>query len=211
MQTLRGLHKRLFARFMAGALLDNDEQSVTAQIRRRLLADVHGDVLEIGAGSGANLALLAGRPDLRWMGVEPNPYMHPYLRAEASRLDMPVDLRLGSAEHLDAPDHSADAVICTHVLCSVEDQAAVLGEVLRVLRPGGRFVFIEHVAAPHGTGLRLMQNVIRPAWQLAGDGCHPNRETWRALQHAGFARLDLEHFSVPAPLVGPHIAGTGYK
>ncbi len=210
LQALRNIRSRLFARYMAGALLEDDD-SATAQTRRRLLADIGGAVLEIGPGSGANLALLAGRPGLRWMGFEPNPYMHPYLRAEAAQLHIAVDLRRGSAERLDAPDESADAVICTHVLCSVNDPAAALREVLRVLKPRGRFVFIEHVAAPPGTALRALQNAIRPVWQAVGDGCHTNRETWRTLQDAGFARLELEHFRVPAPLVSPHIAGTGYK
>ena len=191
----------------------NDEQeTIVAAYRRRLLADLHGTVVEIGPGSGPNLAYLPVAPDLHWIGIEPNPYMHPYLRAAANRLGLAQpDLRTGSAEHTDVPAESAETVICTYVLCSVTDQQAVLREVLRVLKPGGRFIFIEHVAESHGTRLRTMQNVISPLWQFVGDGCHPNRETWHAFETAGFAHLNYERFSVPIPIVGPHIAGIAVK
>ena len=203
------LRKRLFAWMMSGGSEGCADDTLSAQYKRRLFADLHGDVIEIGPGGGANLAYLKGR-DVRWIGIEPNPYMHPYLKAEAARLGLNPELRSGVAENIDAPDASADGIICTHVLCSVSDQAAVLREALRVLRPGGRFVFIEHVAARDGA-LRTAQNLITPAWRIIGDGCHPNRETWVALQNAGFERLEIEHYRVDAPIFGPHIAGVGRK
>ena len=204
------LRKRLFAWQMSGA---NGEQEIAvAQYRRRLFAGLHGTVIEIGPGGGANLAYLAPNPALHWIGIEPNPYMHPYLKEQAARVGLArPDLRTGSAERLDAEDESADAVIGTLVLCSVADQQAALREVLRVLKPGGRFIFIEHVAAPQGSRLRARQNLITPIWQFVGDGCHPNRETWVALQGAGFAQLDIERFNVRVPIAGPHIAGVAKK
>ena len=80
-----------------------------------------------------------------------------------------------------------------------------------MLKPGGRFAFLEHVAAPRGTRLRTAQNMVRPAWQFIADGCQPNRETWQALESAGFAHLSLERFPVAAPFVSPHIAGMATK
>jgi hypothetical protein len=115
------------------------------------------------------------------------------------------------------PDRSADAVVVTLVLCSVEDIRAALTEVRHLLRPGGRFVFLEHVAAPAGTRLRRAQGLVRPAWRvIAGhviaDGCHPDGETWADVDGAGFAAVHYERFrmTVPPPLafVSPAIAGT---
>lgn len=162
-------------------------------------------MLEIGPGTGTNLAYLA--PAVRWLGIEPNPYMERYLRREAERLGRTVEVRAGTAERLDLMDASVDAVVSTLVLCSVPDQALALAEVRRVLKPGGRFVFLEHVAAPRGTWLRRVQRAVRPAWRLLGDGCFPDRETWQAIGRAGFAQVTLDRFHLPVPIMAPHIAG----
>lgn len=204
------LRKRLFAWCTSNE--NGEQEQVTAQYRRRLFSGLCGTVIEIGPGSGANLAYLMPNPGLHWIGIEPNPYMHRYLKGQAARLGLPrPDLRTGSAEHIEVEDESADAVIGTLVMCSVADQQAALREVLRVLKPGGQFLFIEHVAAPQGTRLRARQNRITPLWQYMADGCQPNRETWVALQQAGFAQLNFERFNVHVPIVGPHIAGVAKK
>lgn len=173
--------------------------------KRALFADLAGAVLEIGPGAGANLPYFPR--GIRWIGVEPNPFMHRHLREQAARLGLGVELRAGTAEQLPVPDASVDAVVGTLVLCSVADPEAALGEIRRVLRPGGRFIFIEHVAAPRGSRLRRVQQAIRPAWRFAADGCHPDRETRAAIEDAGFAAVRLEHFRAPVVVVGPHIAG----
>src|SRR5258708_5314923 len=137
--------------------------------------------------------------------------MYPYLQREAERLGLTVELREGQAERLVAADNSMDAVVGTLVLCSVRNQQTALQEILRVLKPGGRFVFIEHVAAPRGTGLRRIQNLTRSLYQLTGDGCHPNRETWTTIENAGFGEVQLEHIRIDVPIVGTHIAGFAVK
>ena len=180
-----------------------------APYKARLLADLHGDVLEIGPGSGPNFAYYA--PDVRWVGVEPNPYMYPYLRANADAQGRAIDLRTGYTEALPVADASMDAVVSTLVLCSVRDLDASLAEIRRVLRPGGRYVFIEHVAAPAGSGLRRWQNWLQPPWSFFADGCHPNRELWHNIEAAGFDQVEMEHFAIAVPIVKPHIAGFAIK
>jgi SAM-dependent methyltransferase len=143
-----GWYQRLFAWGMARS--STAHSALVAEHKRALLSSLQGDVLEIGPGTGPNLAYYA--PGIRWIGVEPNPHMHPYLRREAERLGLTVDLRTGTAERLIAADASVDAVVSTLVLCSVADLPGTLREIRRVLRPGGPFVFIEHVAARCGGG-----------------------------------------------------------
>ena len=202
-----GWYKRLFA-----ALMDKSSAQYDAMVsnkKRALLGQLHGNVLEIGPGTGPNLAYYPR--DIHWIGVEPNPAMLPYLGREAARLNMRLDIREGVGEELPAANESVDAVVSTLVLCSVRDQAQTLREVLRVLKPGGRFVFVEHVAAPRDTGLRRLQGLVRPVWQVASDGCHPDRETWLAIEQAGFEHVRLEHFRLDAGLAAPHIAGVAIK
>lgn len=183
----------------------HDQQ--VAPFKRQLLADLHGDVLEIGPGGGANFAYFP--PDIRWVGVEPNPYMDQYLRVGAQ--GRAIELRAGYGEALPAADGSMDAVVATLVLCSVHDIDTTLAEIRRVLKPGGKYIFVEHVAAPAGSGLRRRQEWIQPLWGFFADGCHPDRESWRNLAGAGFSHLEVKHFDISMPIVRPHIAGFAIK
>jgi len=194
--------------FMLAKFSGKHERHV-ADRKRALLGDLSGDVLEIGPGTGVNLPYYPS--GIRWIGIEPNPFMHPYLKRQAEQLGMQVEIREGRAERLDVPDHSMDAVVSTLVLCSVQVVPGALGEILRVLKPGGRFVFIEHVAAPPGMWLRRVQRWVRPVSRALADGCCPDRETWVAIEKGGFEHLILEHFCVPIPITSPHIAGSATK
>jgi ubiquinone/menaquinone biosynthesis C-methylase UbiE len=178
--------------------------------KSRLFSGITGTVLEIGPGAGANLHFLP-KTNMRWIGVEPNPFMNQHLAREARRLGIAIEMRNGTAEHLPADDGSVDCVISTLVLCSVVNQSRALEEVLRVLKPGGRLLFIEHVAAKRGTWLRRIQSLVNPLWRRMGDGCHLDRETRITLEHAGFEELDIEEFETPIPIVRPHIAGIAVK
>lgn len=201
-------NKRLFAWLMSQA--SPSYNRMVNDRKQALFSNLQGDVLEIGPGTGANFPYYP--KNIRWIGIEPNLYMHTYLKEEAERNRIHnIEVRQITADQLEAADNSVDAVVSTLVLCSVPDLTATLQEILRVLKPGGQFLFIEHVAAPAETWLRRTQQFIHPVWKAIADGCNPDRETWIGLEQAGFERLDYEHFEVPVPITSPHIAGVGRK
>lgn len=177
--------------------------------KRALLAGLGRTVVEIGAGTGTSASYLDR--GTRWRVVEPNGYVPADLKRAADRHGLALDLHAGTAEALPFPDASADAVVSTLVLCSVSDPARALAEVRRVLRPGGRFAFIEHVAAPSGSILHLAQRALRAPWGLVADGCRPDRETEALVRAAGFASVEVERFRLPLGLVAPHIAGSATR
>ncbi|MEU6754034.1 class I SAM-dependent methyltransferase, partial [Spirillospora sp. NPDC046719] len=128
--------------------------------KRRILPRAGGVVAEIGAGNGPNLRYLP--PETTVHAIEPNPYFHRRLTRTAAVRGIDLTIHPVPGEAIDLEDASVDAVMCTWVLCSVHDPAQVLREVHRILRPGGRFAFIEHVAAPHGPGRGGPRVVRRP-------------------------------------------------
>jgi SAM-dependent methyltransferase len=184
------LRQRWLAWFMRNAMGPYERR--VAVHKRRLFADLApGTIAEIGCGIGPNRVYL---PDgSRWIGLDPNPLMRPSACA--------------SAEALPLEDGSVDAVISTLVLCSVWDPARTLAEIHRVLRPGGRLYFLEHVAARHGTWMRIAQQAARPFCAVCADGCDPLRDTGSAIRRAGFAEIGQSEFR----LGFPHIAGVARK
>lgn len=177
--------------------------------KRALFEDLEGTLVELGSGTGPNLPLLP--EGLTVIGIEPNPFMHPHYQASsAGRSPQPLLIR-GLAEALPFPDASVDAVLSTLVLCSVDGIDQVLVEVRRILRPGGRLVVMEHVAAPEGTWLRRIQEFIKPAWRRIGDGCEPDRVLEEHLRRAGFRQVTVDYFALPLPIVSPHLAGYAVK
>lgn len=179
--------------------------------KKNLFSNLHGTVLELGPGTGTNLPYFP--KNINWVGIEPNPFVYPYLFKKAEQLGLHIQIQRGTAEQIPFLSDSIDFVISTIVLCSVRDLSATLREIQRILRPGGRFLFIEHVAANHGTLLRRIQHWFCPIWKLIGDGCHPDREMGLALKNAKFEKLEYETFNAPLaiPIVRPHIAGIGIK
>lgn len=203
----RGWRKHVFAWLMANCT-GRHERAVIAR-KRELLRGLSGTILEIGPGAGVNLPYYAR--GVRWIGIEPNPHMRPYLERAAREAGLDAELREGFADHLDCADESVDAVVSTLVLCSVDDVEGSLVEIRRVLKPGGKFVFLEHVAAREGSRTRRWQHRIAPFSAYFADGCYPDRETGQAIENAGFADVRTEHFRVPLPVIGPHIAGVAIK
>ncbi len=203
-----GLQQWIFA--WALARFTTRYERFAAVYKRKLLGELTGTVVEIGPGTGANLKYL-DRHRARWIGIEPNRFMNAYLHDEAQKLGIAIELQTGTADSLPLADNSVDAVISTLVLCCVPSQEQALREVLRVLRPGGKLVFLEHVAAEPHTRLRRVQSFVTPLWRRLGDGCEPNRETWRAIEHAGFEKVEYERITAPIVIVSPQIVGTAFK
>ena len=188
-----------------------DQKSASAERRwmgerrRRLLAGARGAVLEIG-GTGANLAHY--RNVDRVTIAEPDRFMRNRIGPKLEEARVPVEVSAAGAEALPYPDGSFDTVVSTLVLCTVPDQEAALDEVRRVLRPGGRLLFIEHVRAA-GSAARW-QDRLEPLWRRLLGGCHPNRDTVAAIEEAGFEIETFESFYSPDPLSAlmPHVQGS---
>ncbi len=179
--------------------------------KRKLLGVVSGTVLEIGPGVGSNLRYLPR--DGKWIGVEPNRFMHPYLRATLTEVGLKGTILDDCAENLTLPTDSIDTVICTLVLCSVNDPMASLREAFRVMKPGGRFVFIEHIPGGEGSWLRRVQRVVWPIWYVFGDGCCLKRDAVSYIKAAGFVNIDYDTFVLGGGsyVTRCHIAGQATK
>jgi ubiquinone/menaquinone biosynthesis C-methylase UbiE len=201
------LYKRLFAfAYHLVTCAQPYGETIWRDVCSPLLAEARGKVLEIGAGTGLNLPLYS--PDARLTLLEPNLYMHPHLLARAERLGRKVHLIGACVEAIPCPDNCFDSAVSIHVLCSVRDQARALSEVRRVLKPGGIFLYMEHVAAEVGTLAHRAQCLVDPVWRLLGDGCHLTRHTDQAISEAGFSQVHLQQLTFRyAGLVGPHIVG----
>ena len=167
--------------------------------KRRVFADLPRTVVELGPGVGANLRYL--RPGSTLVAIEPNRPLHRRRRAAAERRGVRLDLRERVAERTGLPGQSADSVISSLVLCTVSDPAEVLAEVRRILRPGGTFRFVEHVAAPAGTPTRTLQRALRRPWAWTFEGCSCERDLAGLLRAAGFARVDIEPYRLHSPFV----------
>jgi ubiquinone/menaquinone biosynthesis C-methylase UbiE len=172
--------------------------------RRRLLSGLHGSVIEIGAGEGSSFALYP-RTVTDVLAIEPNDYLRNLARRRAESAPVPVVLVAGVAEQIPAPDAGADAVVASLVLCSVADQARVLAEIRRVLRPGGTLAYYEHVRSGNPV-LAAAEDLLTPAWQRLAGGCHPNRDTLEAITAAGFLVKDNERFGFGGHPLAPPVA-----
>ena len=224
---------RLFAALYD--LLAGSAEQAMAPRREFVAGGAKGQVLEIGAGTGANLpyyrfVLDQGVPHpnpLPWgegtngrpqagEGVTDltlsdfSPHMLRRVRRKLDGNGVQATVVQAGAESLPFEDASFDTVVATLVLCSVRDQSKALREVLRVLKPGGEFRFFEHVRAGNGCWAAF-QTGVKPLWRIIADGCEPNRDTVAAIRRAGFKLAELENYRFGPYPVRPHVMGVARR
>ena len=201
----RRWHAAIYARF-----IEPQDRKKLAPMRRTVVGGAAGRVLEIGPGPGTNFAYYP-RAVSEVVAVEPEPHLRALAERAAEGAPVPVRVVDGVAEALPAGDGEFDTAVLTLVLCSVTDQPRALREVHRVLRPGGRLVFWEHVRAD-GPPLTIVQDAFdRTVWPLVGGGCHVGRDTAAEITKAGFTmermqRCRMPDTRIPLPMA-PHIVG----
>jgi ubiquinone/menaquinone biosynthesis C-methylase UbiE len=197
---------RVFAALYDKAL-DGSEKAGLADRRRDLLSKARGRVLEIGAGTGLNLPYYpAGVEEIVF--TEPEEPMAKRLEAKLADAGRPSRVTRAPAERLPFEDDSFDTVVCTLVLCTVEDPDQAISEVARVLRPGGQFLFLEHVRADDPK-LARWQDRLTGVWRKIGHGCNPNRPTPALIERSPLAVEEIEHSEFPKspPIVRPLVTG----
>jgi len=192
-------------------LMDGYMHRKYAAVKTRLFEDLPDAIVEIGAGAGGNFRYF--RPGAKVIAVEPNRRLHKYLAGRARRRGIELEVHSGGAEAIPIPEESMDAVVASLVLCTVTDPEAVVREVLRVLKPGGRFLCIEHVAAPPSSFVGRLQRLVHRPWKWLFEGCHTHRDTGCLLREAGFSTVDIRPFTWRSAFlpVRPQIAAVCVK
>ena len=177
--------------------------------RRQLLASAAGATIEIGAGTGLNVAHYP-EAVTELVLTEPDQFMRRHLLARVDTLDRAAQVVVAPAERLPFPDATFDTAVVTLVLCSVPDQKVALEEIARVLKPNGRFLFLEHVRSDDAR-IAKRQDRMRPLYNLLG--CNPNRATLSAIKASALQVESVKHGEIPkAPKVErPMIVGTARR
>lgn len=209
------IYEATWGRVFAGvydATLARTEDAGLREIRRSLLGEAKGRTIDIGAGTGANLGLF-GPGVTGIVFAEPDPHMSSKLAAklgERGSGELPsAELVRGGAGALPFPDASFDTAVFTLVLCTVPDPVGALAETARILRPGGRLLFCEHVLS-EDPGRAKWQHRLRAPWGFLAGGCHPDRDTIATIEASPFQVDEVEHGKLPKAmaLVRPLSWGT---
>lgn len=183
------------------------------EYRRRLLAGLSGQVIEVGAGSGLNFRFYPREVE-HVLAVEPEPVLRNEAVTAAAEATVQVTVVSGIAGALPAGDETFAAGVASLVLCTVPNQARALAELLRVIRPGGELRFYEHVVADHRLPAALQRVADVTVWPHVAGGCHMARDTAGAIERAGFEMRTCERFTFsPGPAVPPipHILGAAVR
>jgi ubiquinone/menaquinone biosynthesis C-methylase UbiE len=190
------------------SLMKSAEEEGLRDMRREALSRASGRTIDLGAGTGANLGLY---PDsvTELVLAEPDPHMLRKLRPKAEEAGVDAEIVEAGAESLPFEDSSFDTAIFTLVLCTVPDPAAALAEAARILKPGGRLLFVEHVRS-EDAGLARWQDRLERPWHFFGDGCHCNRDTVATIEAAPFTVEGVEKAELPKapPIVRPLVRGS---
>ncbi len=168
-------------------------------VKTSLLEEAPATLVEIGPGPGANMRYIPKGSKL--IAVEPNVHMHPILKRKAVKYNVNMELRALEGEQLDLATDSVDFVFCSLVLCTVKNPQQVISEIRRVLKPGGRFVCIEHVEAPQNSVVHRIQHTVKKPWFWFFEGCDLCRNTGHLLESSGFQSVEVKKFILPTVFV----------
>lgn len=197
-----------FARFYERMTVDMDRQGLAA-LRTELLAGLRGELVEIGCGNGRNFPHYPSTVTAVY-AIEPEPYLRELATQAATTAAVPVEVAPGRGEALPLADHAVDAAVLCLVLCAMPDPDRTLAEIMRVLRPGGRLVFLEHTLAA-GRVLRVAQCVAdATVWPRLYGGCRTARDPVGSIRTAGFRVEQHRYLHYPErPMVpaSPHVLG----
>jgi ubiquinone/menaquinone biosynthesis C-methylase UbiE len=187
--------------------LKGTEEAGLREMRRETLAEASGRTIDLGAGTGANLGLYP-EAVTELVLAEPDPHMLRRLRPKLAEAGVAAEIVQASAESLPFEDASFDTAVFTLVLCTVPDPAAALAEAARVLKPGGRLLFVEHVRSQE-PGLARWQDRLHGPWKFFGDGCNCNRDTVAAIESSPLTVESVERGRMPKapPIVRPMARG----
>jgi SAM-dependent methyltransferase len=168
--------------------------------REKIIPLAHGDVVEIGIGSGHNLPYYNQDKVTKLIGIDPDEYVWKKAAPNRAQFHKPLE-RLGlSGESIPLPDACADTVVVTYSLCTIPDPALALGEMKRLLKPGAKILFCEHGQAPDGN-VHKWQTRIDPMWKRISGGCHSGRDIPSLLKSAGLKIDQLEEMYIPGPKI----------
>ena len=173
------------------------QQKQMTRFREQVGQAAEGRVLDVGIGSGLNLPFYGSRAS-RVFGVDPSVPLLQLAKQRVNETNVPVELVPGSAEALPFDARDMDTAVVTFTLCSVENAAASLAEIRRVLKPGGKLLFAEHGRAPDARVARW-QDRLTPAWKWIAGGCHLNRKMDDLLTASGFRIDALTNPRLPGP------------
>lgn len=193
------------------SLLKSTEEEGLRDMRRETLSSASGRTIDLGAGTGANIGLY---PDTvtQLVLAEPDPHMLRKLQPKAKEAGVDAEIVEAGAERLPFEDSSFDTAVFTLVLCTVPDPTAALAEAARILKPGGRLLFVEHVRS-EDPGLARWQDRLERPWHFFGDGCHCNRDTVATIEAAPFTVEGVEKAKLPKspPIVRPLVRGSALR
>jgi ubiquinone/menaquinone biosynthesis C-methylase UbiE len=170
------------------------DRPFVARYRRELLAHASGAILEIGFGTGLNLPCYPAHVR-KVTAVDPNVGMYRRARGRIKQAGIEVDRRVLGGERLPFEDGAFDCVVSTFTLCSIEDVGQALGEVYRVLKPGGKFLFLEHGLSPE-PGVQKWQRRLNWLQMLLADGCHLDRDIRALVTARPFASVQIDEFYI---------------
>lgn len=181
--------RRFFAANYERMSRNSSESKFMEPLRKEIVREARGTVLEVGAGNGLNFAYYDPARVERVEAVEPDTAMIHYANERVKTARVPIAITQAPVEHLPFADDTFDSAVCTLVFCSVVDPLRGLEEIRRVLKPGGLLLMVEHVRAK-GRVRATLQDIITPLTRFSAGNCHWNRDTEQTVRRAGFQVID---------------------